>query len=186
MQFNLLPFLTRYTNHAGFSNDTPREYLCNLGPDGRRRDADDRPELCRGAVEFIASKEFLVCPCLTECSCHFLLARLVNHSVVLVVISLCIYILYWWFSLYDWPACKQTCTYFAPYLQNFHIIVSHNFYFCFLIWYHNSDSDFIHFRSGNQCRLCTSSLLMSPWMLYILVQLLRLAVRYPRLFLIFL
>jgi hypothetical protein len=93
MQFNLLPFLTRYTNHAGFSNDTPREYLCNLGPDGRRRDADDRPELCRGAVEFIASKEFLVCPCLTECSCHFLLARLVNHSVVLVVIS-CAYIFY--------------------------------------------------------------------------------------------
>ncbi|VAI14809.1 unnamed protein product [Triticum turgidum subsp. durum] len=43
-----------------FSNDTPREYLCNLGPDGRRRDADDRPELCRGTVEFIATKEFLV------------------------------------------------------------------------------------------------------------------------------
>uniref|UniRef100_A0A0D3HTY4 Zinc finger Sec23/Sec24-type domain-containing protein n=1 Tax=Oryza barthii TaxID=65489 RepID=A0A0D3HTY4_9ORYZ len=47
-------------NLCGFSNDTPREYLCNLGPDGRRRDADDRPELCRGTVEFIASKEFLV------------------------------------------------------------------------------------------------------------------------------
>jgi len=47
-------------NLCGFSNDTPREYLCNLGPDGRRRDADDRPELCRGTVEFVASKEFLV------------------------------------------------------------------------------------------------------------------------------
>ncbi|KAL5206892.1 hypothetical protein ABZP36_035101 [Zizania latifolia] len=47
-------------NLCGFNNDTPREYLCNLGPDGRRRDADDRPELCRGTVEFIASKEFLV------------------------------------------------------------------------------------------------------------------------------
>ncbi|KAM3273269.1 hypothetical protein ACQJBY_042927 [Aegilops geniculata] len=47
-------------NLCGFSNDTPREYLCNLGPDGRRRDADDRPELCRGTVEFIATKEFLV------------------------------------------------------------------------------------------------------------------------------
>lgn len=47
-------------NLCGFSNDTPREYLCNLGPDGRRRDSDDRPELCRGTVEFIASKEFLV------------------------------------------------------------------------------------------------------------------------------
>ncbi|XP_006663994.3 protein transport protein Sec24-like CEF [Oryza brachyantha] len=47
-------------NLCGFSNDTPREYLCNLGPDGRRRDADERPELCRGTVEFIATKEFLV------------------------------------------------------------------------------------------------------------------------------
>jgi protein transport protein SEC24 len=34
--------------------------LCNLGPDGRRRDANDRPELSRGTVEFVASKEFLV------------------------------------------------------------------------------------------------------------------------------
>nr|CAD1831563.1 unnamed protein product [Ananas comosus var. bracteatus] len=34
--------------------------MCNLGPDGRRRDADDRPELCRGTVEFVATKEFMV------------------------------------------------------------------------------------------------------------------------------
>ncbi|XP_062182390.1 protein transport protein SEC24 B-like [Phragmites australis] len=47
-------------NLCGFSNDTPRDYMCNLGPDGRRRDADDRPELCRGTVEFVATKEFLV------------------------------------------------------------------------------------------------------------------------------
>jgi protein transport protein SEC24 len=47
-------------NLCGFSNDTPREYFCNLGPDGRRRDADERPELCRGSVEFVATKEFLV------------------------------------------------------------------------------------------------------------------------------
>ncbi|TVU50463.1 hypothetical protein EJB05_01835, partial [Eragrostis curvula] len=47
-------------NLCGFSNDTPREYFCNLGPDGRRRDADERPELCRGTVEFIATKEFMV------------------------------------------------------------------------------------------------------------------------------
>lgn len=32
-----------------------------MGPDGRRRDADERPELCRGSVEFVATKEFLVC-----------------------------------------------------------------------------------------------------------------------------
>ncbi|CAN6362943.1 unnamed protein product [Urochloa humidicola] len=47
-------------NLCGFRNDTPRDYMCNLGPDGRRRDADDRPELCRGTVEFVATKEFLV------------------------------------------------------------------------------------------------------------------------------
>jgi hypothetical protein len=52
--------LTKYTGSTGFSNDTPREYFCNLGPDGRRRDADERPELCRGSVEFVATKEFLV------------------------------------------------------------------------------------------------------------------------------
>jgi len=45
---------------VGFRNDTPRDYMCNLGLDGKRRDADDRPELCRGTVEFVATKEFLV------------------------------------------------------------------------------------------------------------------------------
>lgn len=45
---------------AGFTDETPRDYHCNLGPDGRRRDADDRPELCRGTVEFVASREYMV------------------------------------------------------------------------------------------------------------------------------
>lgn len=44
----------------GFTDETPRDYHCNLGPDGRRRDADERPELCRGTVEFVASKEYMV------------------------------------------------------------------------------------------------------------------------------
>ncbi|GAB4858715.1 Protein transport protein Sec24C [Ancistrocladus abbreviatus] len=47
-------------NLCGFGDETPREYHCNLGPDGRRRDADERPELCRGTVEFVASKEYMV------------------------------------------------------------------------------------------------------------------------------
>ncbi|TYI21674.1 hypothetical protein ES332_A06G054000v1 [Gossypium tomentosum] len=47
-------------NLCGFTDETPRDYHCNLGPDGRRRDADERPELCRGAVEFVASKEYMV------------------------------------------------------------------------------------------------------------------------------
>lgn len=45
---------------AGHANETPRDYHCNLGPDGRRRDVEDRPELCRGTVEFVATKEFSV------------------------------------------------------------------------------------------------------------------------------
>lgn len=48
----------------GFTDETPRDYHCNLGPDGRRRDADERPELCKGTVEFVASKEYMVSiPC---------------------------------------------------------------------------------------------------------------------------
>ncbi|KAM7475291.1 hypothetical protein LguiB_022534 [Lonicera macranthoides] len=47
-------------NLCGFTDETPRDYHCNLGPDGRRRDADERPELCRGTVEFIATKEYMV------------------------------------------------------------------------------------------------------------------------------
>ncbi|KAJ4952663.1 hypothetical protein NE237_029495 [Protea cynaroides] len=47
-------------NLCGFTDETPHEYHCNLGPDGRRRDADERPELCRGTVEFVATKEYLV------------------------------------------------------------------------------------------------------------------------------
>ncbi|KAK0600581.1 hypothetical protein LWI29_016299 [Acer saccharum] len=47
-------------NLCGFTDETPRDYHCNLGPDGRRRDADERPELCRGTVEFIATKEYTV------------------------------------------------------------------------------------------------------------------------------
>ncbi|KAL5715392.1 Protein transport protein Sec24C [Ranunculus cassubicifolius] len=47
-------------NLCGFSDETPRDYHSNLGPDGRRRDADQRPELCRGTVEFVATKEFMV------------------------------------------------------------------------------------------------------------------------------
>ncbi|XP_019239290.1 PREDICTED: protein transport protein Sec24-like At4g32640 [Nicotiana attenuata] len=47
-------------NLCGHTDETPRDYHCNLGPDGRRRDADERPELCRGTVEFVATKEYMV------------------------------------------------------------------------------------------------------------------------------
>lgn len=47
-------------NLCGSTDETPRDYHCNLGPDGRRRDADERAELCRGTVEFVATKEYMV------------------------------------------------------------------------------------------------------------------------------
>ncbi|CAH2065465.1 unnamed protein product [Thlaspi arvense] len=61
------PFM-KFTDHGrkftcnlcGYTDDTPRDYQCNLGPDGRRRDADERPELCRGTVDFVATKEYMV------------------------------------------------------------------------------------------------------------------------------
>ncbi|MCD7454105.1 hypothetical protein HAX54_023467 [Datura stramonium] len=43
-------------NLCRHTDETPRDYQCNLGPDGRRRDADERPELCRGTVEFVATQ----------------------------------------------------------------------------------------------------------------------------------
>ncbi|XP_022719190.1 protein transport protein Sec24-like At4g32640 [Durio zibethinus] len=47
-------------NFCGFIDYTPHEYQCNLGPDGRRRDANERPELCRGTVEYVATKEYMM------------------------------------------------------------------------------------------------------------------------------
>jgi len=47
-------------NFCGAVTATPNEYAENVGPDGRRRDADQRPELCRGSVEFAAPQEFMV------------------------------------------------------------------------------------------------------------------------------
>ncbi|KAJ4717142.1 Protein transport protein Sec24-like [Melia azedarach] len=47
-------------NFCGTKNETPLDYYCYLGTDGRRLDADERPELCRGTVEFTASKEFMM------------------------------------------------------------------------------------------------------------------------------
>ncbi|KAJ8768940.1 hypothetical protein K2173_023935 [Erythroxylum novogranatense] len=44
----------------GFTDETPRDYHCNLGPHGRHRDADERPQLCRGTVEFVSTEEYMV------------------------------------------------------------------------------------------------------------------------------
>lgn len=39
-------------------NDTPPEYFCATSPQGIRIDRDQRPELCRGTVEFVCPKEY--------------------------------------------------------------------------------------------------------------------------------
>lgn len=49
-------------NFCGTVTQVPPEYQENIAPDGRRRDADERPELCRGSVEFVAPASFSVRP----------------------------------------------------------------------------------------------------------------------------
>ena len=49
-------------NICGAITPVPDHYMCYLGPDGRRRDADERPELSRGTVEYEAPAEFSLGP----------------------------------------------------------------------------------------------------------------------------
>lgn len=49
-------------NFCGYNNACPEPYVCYLGPDNRRRDANERPELSRGTVEFAAPAEYMVRP----------------------------------------------------------------------------------------------------------------------------
>ena len=62
------PF-ARFLDHSRFRcnfcshvTETPRDYACNLGADGRRQDWTERPELCRGSVEYVAPAEYMVRP----------------------------------------------------------------------------------------------------------------------------
>ena len=47
---------------CGATTQTPHDYVENTGPDGRRRDADQRPELSCGSYEFVAGPQFQVRP----------------------------------------------------------------------------------------------------------------------------
>lgn len=47
-------------NLCGTTNEVPVDYFCTLGPDGRRRDHNERPELSQGSVEYVASQEYMV------------------------------------------------------------------------------------------------------------------------------
>jgi protein transport protein SEC24 len=40
-------------------NEVPREYYCNVDAYGVRRDASERPELCKGSVDFCANKSYV-------------------------------------------------------------------------------------------------------------------------------
>eukprot|EP01083_Nonionella_stella_P211212 763908_1 len=47
-------------NMCNMQNDVPHHYICNLDANGKRRDCLQRRELCRGSVEFKASKEYIL------------------------------------------------------------------------------------------------------------------------------
>ncbi|WOL18289.1 protein transport protein Sec24-like [Canna indica] len=49
-------------NLCSLLNDVPVEYFCALDASGRRYDFDQRPELSKGSVEFVASTEYMVRP----------------------------------------------------------------------------------------------------------------------------
>merc|ERR1719515_136281 len=49
-------------NFCGQPNDVPVEYFCALDHQGKRKDLAERPELLRGAVEFVAPAEYMVRP----------------------------------------------------------------------------------------------------------------------------
>lgn len=49
-------------NLCTYPNDTPSEYFCATTPQGMRVDRDQRPELCRGTVEFVVPKEYWTKP----------------------------------------------------------------------------------------------------------------------------
>ncbi|MCL7031933.1 hypothetical protein MKW94_000124 [Papaver nudicaule] len=49
-------------NMCAFNNDVPGEYFANLDASGRRIDMDQRPELTKGSVDFVAPTEYMVRP----------------------------------------------------------------------------------------------------------------------------
>jgi len=49
-------------NFCGFLSDVPSEYYCPLDNSGKRLDANERPELTCGSVDFVAPSEYMVRP----------------------------------------------------------------------------------------------------------------------------
>lgn len=44
------------------NNETPRDYYCSVDQNGRRRDIQERAELCRGSVDYIVPEAYTVRP----------------------------------------------------------------------------------------------------------------------------
>eukprot|EP00471_Norrisiella_sphaerica_P013526 CAMPEP_0184498410 /NCGR_PEP_ID=MMETSP0113_2-20130426/38873_1 /TAXON_ID=91329 /ORGANISM="Norrisiella sphaerica, Strain BC52" /LENGTH=983 /DNA_ID=CAMNT_0026885903 /DNA_START=79 /DNA_END=3030 /DNA_ORIENTATION=- len=49
------------------NNPVPDFYYCNLDPKGFRRDRNERPELCRGTVDFVAPPDYCEAPVTDPC-----------------------------------------------------------------------------------------------------------------------
>jgi len=47
-------------NVCNMINEVPVEYFCTLDSNGKRRDADERPELAKGSTEYVAPAEYMV------------------------------------------------------------------------------------------------------------------------------
>lgn len=43
-------------------NETPRDYYCSVDQNGRRRDVQERAELCRGSVDYVVPAAYMVRP----------------------------------------------------------------------------------------------------------------------------
>ena len=84
-------------NFCNAVTQVPPEYQENIAPDGRRRDADERPELCRGSVEFVAPASFSV-----------------RHSPSMPAYHLAL------LSLNKFPKCSACCQ--APYVHVIHMV----------------------------------------------------------------
>jgi len=78
-------------NMCGMVNQTPRDYYCEVDHNGYRRDHNERPELCRGVVEFVAPPEYQARPprpppivCLVESS-YAAVAGGIFHAVITAI-----------------------------------------------------------------------------------------------------
>ena len=54
-------------NLCSFKNAVPPEYFCNLDINGNRVDMRNRPELCHGTVDYVATEPYILRPLVKPC-----------------------------------------------------------------------------------------------------------------------